>query len=313
MKKKYGFSSAFFLLAVCVLFVIFLAFPEETSSSARKGISVCLETLIPSLFPFFVLSSLTVSLGLSKWIGKLFSRFMSPLFRSSGKTASPFVLGLLSGFPVGASTAVGLYKRGEISRGDCARALSFSNNPSVGFIVSVAGAGILRDIRLGWILYLSVTVASVLSGMVTCRVFHGDNRFLAKEEAVSEETSLLKKFLSAVRDGGTGVLNVSAFVIFFSVLCGVLGSVISLPYPLSAFISGFFEIATGASSVDISLLSLYENTIIMSAILAWSGLSVHSQVLFCVADTDVSPFPYLFSKLVTTLLSALFTAILLLF
>ena len=109
------------------------------------------------------------------------------------------------------------------------------------------------------------------------------------------------------------MLNVSAFVIFFSVLCGVLGSVISLPYPLSAFISGFFEIATGASSVDTSLLSLYENTIIMSAILAWSGLSVHSQVLFCVADTDVSPFPYLFSKLVTTLLSALFTAILLLF
>lgn len=313
MRKMKKYSSALILILVIFLFIIFLAFPEQSSASAKKSIFICLETLIPSLFPFFVLSSLAVSLGFSKLIGNVFSRFMRPLFKCSPKTASPFVLGLLSGFPVGASTSVKLYKNGEISRGDCSKSLAFSNNPSVGFVVSVAGAGILKDVRVGWILYISLTLASVFSGMITCRLFPEDKFMLEKSGVKEVEISVLQKFLFAVRDGGAGVLNVSAFVVFFSVVCGVVGDVLHIPYPFSSLLFGFFEISSGISSINPYLLSFTQNAVIAAAVLAWSGLSVHSQVLFSVADTDVSPFPYLFSKMLTTVLSVLFTFVLILF
>lgn len=313
MKKKRNILPAILLAAVCALFAMLLIFPEEASKAAEKSISVCLHTLIPSLFPFFVLSSLSVSLGLSEHIGKVFSRFMRPLFKCSKKTASPFLLGLLSGFPIGAVTSVNLYKNGEISRGDCGKALSFSNNPSAGFIVSVVGSGIFGSARLGWILYIAVTAASIVSGMIVCRAFPDDGFYMKKNREEPKSRPLLNKLLCAVKDGGAGVLNVSAFVVFFSTVCKTAESIFNIPYPLSALISGFFEISSGVSSVVPSLLPAVKSAVIAAVILSWSGLSVHGQVLLSVSETDVSAKPYIFSKIISPLFAALFTVLMLLF
>ena len=37
----------------------------------RDGIKLCGNVILPSLFPFFVLSSLVVELGMSRYLGKL--------------------------------------------------------------------------------------------------------------------------------------------------------------------------------------------------------------------------------------------------
>lgn len=61
--RKHGramIEGAGLLLVGLLLFL----FPEESVAAAREGISLCVDVLIPSLFPFFVLSSLLISTGL---------------------------------------------------------------------------------------------------------------------------------------------------------------------------------------------------------------------------------------------------------
>lgn len=296
---------ATFLGLALSLFAFFalLTFPEETSLAAKNAVAVCLESLIPSLFPFFVLSNLAVSCGFSKVVSKVFSRLMPFIFGTSPETAVPFVLGFLSGFPVGAASASELYLKGEISKTDAEKALCFSNFPSVGFIVSAVGVGVFESSEVGWALFATVTFLGLVSAVAVCRAYRKKGGFHKVECASAESRSLLETFLSAVTSSGKSVLSVSAFVLFFSVVCGVFVSVFSLPYPISSLFSGFFEISSGAASLVPELSA--ENLALAAAILSWSGLSVHFQVASRLAER-LSVKPYLLSKTLSALLSAVF-------
>ena len=47
--------------------------PEQAMGAMRDGIGLCGNVILPSLFPFFVLSSLVVELGMSRYLGRLLS------------------------------------------------------------------------------------------------------------------------------------------------------------------------------------------------------------------------------------------------
>ncbi len=72
------------------------------------GLALCGNVIIPSLFPFFVLSSLVVELGMSRYLGRLLQPVMAPLFRVNGACAAALALGFVGGYPVGARTAISL-------------------------------------------------------------------------------------------------------------------------------------------------------------------------------------------------------------
>lgn len=97
---------------LCIGGLLF-AFPEESLEAAREGITLCLDVLIPSLFPFFVLSSLLIETGVAGFCARPLSRWMYPLFGVGGAGAAALVLGLIGGYPAGARTIAQLVERGE--------------------------------------------------------------------------------------------------------------------------------------------------------------------------------------------------------
>ncbi|MBO7739128.1 MAG: sporulation protein, partial [Oscillospiraceae bacterium] len=126
-----------------------VCFPAEAVEAASSGLKLCLDVIVPSLFPFFVISTLTVEMGLAEKMGRLIEPLMRKLFNVSGACASAFVLGFVGGYPVGAKTAIALYERGECSRREAERLLSFCNNSGPAFILGVVGAGVFSDNRVG--------------------------------------------------------------------------------------------------------------------------------------------------------------------
>ena len=96
-----------FLLPGAALFCLLalLLLPEEGAQAARDALALCAQTVVPSLFPFFVLSALLTSGSASALFASLLSPLMRPLFSLSGAGASALALGLCGGYPVGARTA----------------------------------------------------------------------------------------------------------------------------------------------------------------------------------------------------------------
>ena len=70
--------------AVLVAAAALLHWTQESISAVQEGLSLCGNILIPSLFPFFVLSNLVVELGISRYFGKWLAPLMQPLFHLSG-------------------------------------------------------------------------------------------------------------------------------------------------------------------------------------------------------------------------------------
>ena len=62
--------------ALCAMLCLIFA-PREAIESARYGLSLCAELIVPSLLPFFTASSLLIRLGVPQTLG----RALTPLAR----------------------------------------------------------------------------------------------------------------------------------------------------------------------------------------------------------------------------------------
>lgn len=74
-----------------------------------------------------------------------------------------------------------------------------------------------------------------------------------------------------------------------------------------AFISGFFEIDLGCQMASSINVPLDQKIIAVSAIIAWSGLSVHAQVASIIGSTDISILPYSAARVLHMILAAFYS------
>ena len=159
-KVRDALAASALLIATAALVIS----PGEAINGAKDGLALCFNVIVPSLFPFFVLSSLVVELGMSRYLGRLLEPIMVPLFRVNGSCATALALGFIGGYPVGARTAIQIYENGQCSRTEAERMLAFCNNSGPAFILGVVGAGVFGSGTVGLLLYLAHLLASLLAG-----------------------------------------------------------------------------------------------------------------------------------------------------
>ena len=97
-----------FIAFLCSIIIIM---PQASASGVITGLKFCSEILIPSLFPFMVLSSLIIKTGLSEKTGEFFSPIIKNLFHLPSCTAATIILSLIGGYPTGAIGVNELYRK----------------------------------------------------------------------------------------------------------------------------------------------------------------------------------------------------------
>ena len=298
-----------------------ILWPEQAMEAMRDGIALCGNVILPSLFPFFVLSSLVVELGMSQYLGRLLEPVMAPLFRVNGSCATALALGFVGGYPVGARTAIQIYENGQCSRTEAERMLAFCNNSGPAFILGVVGAGVFGSGTVGLLLYLTHLLASLLVGILF--------RFYKPQEGPQtrrsrgpqfQAASFPKAFTQSIVGAMQSTLNICAFILFFTVFLRILahagilkllgGLLSALLAPLGMdqtwaerLLTGLVEVSSGVSSLTEGAMS---GRLSMAAfMLGWAGVSVHCQVLAFLGDSGLSVRTYVAGKLLHGALSAL--------
>ncbi len=314
-KKIYELLGVLALIGCAAALVLF---PREAVAAASDGLTLCLNVMIPSLFPFFVISSLTVELGLTERIGRLIEPVMRRLFNVSGACAAAFVLGFIGGYPVGAKTAISLYERGQCSRREAERLLSFCNNSGPAFILGVVGAGVFSDDRVGLLLYFVHGLASVLTGICFRRWRGGSDMSRPRLSArASARPGFAAAFTGCVKSSFASVLNISGFVIFFTVLIKMLfisGALPALAGAISLLgveedtarklLIGVIELTSGVWSLNGAAESLGAGAAMAAFMLGWAGISVHCQTISFLGDSGLSAKTYIAGKLLHGVFSA---------
>lgn len=294
--KRFPIRFLFFMTVV--LFLLFLLLPDVVQRSAHESLLFCIAVLIPSLFPGFVLSSILIELFGSI---SLKSRLFSKVFSLAENFFQCWLLGLLSGFPSAAECACRMVQAGAGDTHDAERCLGFTNNPGIVFVICAVGGGLFGNFFVGLYLWLIQAVASIFVGMILAK----PKRIMGPSASSSAMAPISCKNLlpKAVASSVFSVLNICGFVIFFRVLLSVITAGISPDLP-RIFLAGLLEMTCG-----ISMLPQFSFVVALlaSAMLGWSGMSVHFQVLNVVSAQGLSVRYYFFGKFLQVLFSVLLT------
>ena len=127
------------------------------------GIDICIKTLIPALFPFFVISGMISGgiVGLDLRIVRVIERICAMPAGTGGLLA----MGLLAGYPVGARNVADALHRGDITSDSARKMAVFCNNAGPAFIFGVLGP-VFPDVRWTAFLWMAQILGAVLTGYI---------------------------------------------------------------------------------------------------------------------------------------------------
>lgn len=262
----------------------FLAYTDAASAAVSRALSVCAKSIIPSLFPYMVISSMLINTGAGAVLGNIFAYPVNKLFRLSPESSAPVILGAICGFPIGAVTAVNLYSNGEISKNEAERLLPVSNNTGPAFLIGVIGAVYWNSKAFGLVIYISQIFTSAIIGIISSRKIpytEYNNTFFSKNKDTYGEKNFLSQLSSSISSSAINMITVCGFVVFFSAIIDLLIPMCEIISPngyAGVLLASFLEFSSAAKYASL-LTHAPAGAALTAFAVGWAGISVHSQVM----------------------------------
>ncbi|MGM9925260.1 MAG: sporulation integral membrane protein YlbJ [Bacillus sp. (in: firmicutes)] len=316
-----------------------IKYPQPALEASIRGVNMWWEIVFPSLLPFYIISEMLISFGVVTFIGIMLEPLMRPLFKVPGVGGFIWAMGMASGYPSGAKLTARLRMEKQLTKIEAERLVSFTNSSNPLFIFGAVSIGFFQNPKLGIVLAIAHYVGNFFVGIMMR--FYGKENLKERERKNSSITQAFKELhRTRIKDNrpigkmlGDAVLSsietllmIGGFIILFSVINKLLFvmnitemissgfnyilAALQLPIEFSIpLFAGVFEITLGSqmtSGVDAPLLF---QAIIVSFILAFSGLSVQAQVASILAQTDIRFAPFFFARFIHGCIASCITLI----
>lgn len=291
------------VITICTLLLCagLLIYSRECSNGAIKGIEMCLNVLVPSLFPFMAVSSFIVKSGLSSKLGNPFKWIIQKAFGLDSCFAPVILLALIGGYPVGAKGISSLYESKMISENQAKKAAMFAVCSGPGFLINFVGMSIYKNKTVGLIILSSQIISVILLGVLINVFDKQKTDFNSKSEHKASKIPLGNAVVEAAVDSAKGVLTICVFVVLFSAFCGMIDSIISDGI-FKNFILCFLEVCAAVST-------LAENSPIETVAFAagFGGICVHFQIYSALGKIEINKLLFFCIRIIQGAITAIFT------
>ncbi len=330
--KKYLLPLIFLLFTICLVL-----FSNSNLTAAKTGLNLWATSVIPSLFPFFVATELLSKTDIPRILGRFLNVFMKPLFNIRGEGSFAFIMGIISGYPVGAKIAVNFRQNNVLSKPECERLLSFTNNSGPLFIIGTVGISMFGSSTIGFLLFTTHILACLTVGFIFRFWKRQSNNYIelnsvesnlpvkAKRVSFSNLGEILGESITSAT---STIMMIGGFVVLFSVIISIFKSsniintcsaliapcfdILHIPNAFaSPLLTGLLEITNGISLIaSIPIKSISINIILTAFLLGFGGISIFLQVLSITSKTDLSIKPYIIGKILHGLIASFYTFLL---
>ncbi|MFZ5973945.1 MAG: nucleoside recognition domain-containing protein [Bacillota bacterium] len=297
--------------------ILLLLYPGQCITAAKDALNMWLYSVVPSLLPFFILSSLLVKQCVPAGRTVRHERVAKHMFGLPPASLYAIFTGMVSGYPAGARITGEMVRTGVLSPEDALRTLPYTLCCSPTFLVGTVCTALLQAPELALILALSHFGGAILCGQFY-RVWYG--LFQPRLEPF-RETGLLESqslnLVTATERAMKSMLFVGGNMVLFSIfiqqlqLLGLLDwcaralhpvlSVLGLNPALGTSVAeGVIEMANGCGEVAKIAASLWQQGAAALIILSFGSLSVAAQSAGMLRGTPLRLRHYIFPKLVHT-------------
>lgn len=279
-----------------LMMILFILDSKTTIHGTREGIILCLHTVIPSLFPFFVITTIISTSLTGRRIALL--RPLGKLCSVPAGCESLLILGLLGGYPVGAKAIANAYESGSLPKNIAKRLMGFCNNAGPSFIFGLIALQ-FTNIRTAWIIWGIHISSALLTGMLLPE----KNQQIASLKH-GKTVSLLEALESSLRV----MAQVCGWVVLFRVIVA-LSEKWFLWYfspPLQIIFIGHLELVNGICALT-QITSESTRFLISCCFLSLGGVCVLMQTISVSKRLGLGFYP--FGKVIQTIISFLLSGI----
>lgn len=257
---------------------------------ALDGIELCLKTVIPALFPFFVLSAVLIRCRMPSFF---FEKAAARLLRLPQGAQSLLIPCILGGYPVGAKCVHQMYVEGSLDKRSAERLLAFCSNAGPAFLFGMIGQVLSRP-WMPWALW-GIHLLGALAAAY--RVPAPDTVVNCKALPQNGGTDLMAGAVSSM-----GI--VCGWIVIFRVMIAFLNRwfLWLLPQTARVAVIGLLELSNGCCELT-QIPDMAARFVLCSGLLAAGGLCVTAQTIS--VTHGLSLRYYCFGKLIQTVVSLL--------
>ncbi len=278
MKKSIYTLSVILGISGIILMIIN---PEICKNGAVYGLLLSSNVIIPSIFPFSVLTLFILN---SSVLEKL---KIPPVF-------SVFILSSIGGYPIGSKVLEQSVAFKKIDSNLASKMLNFCVNAGPAFIILAVGCGILNSKILGYVLFVSHILSSLVLMILS--------KPKVQNTSSNRHLNIIDNFVLSVSQSAASTISICSYVILFSVIISYV-NYYSEKLIFVKFLSLFLEVTNGISQT--------KNIYFISFLLGFSGICVWFQVFGMAKNFKPQYIKFALFRLLQGALSSGFTYILL--
>lgn len=276
------------------VFIFMLCGPSVILNGARLGISLWLESVVPSLLPYMILSNFIIYAGISGEAAFM----MKPAARMLGlpdDAAYCIMAGLLFGYPACAVTTISMYNENRLDKNSVSFLTCAFNNISPAFIAGYVCVGILNDsaliIPVLVLFYIIILLSTIIIKILFFRKKTADFHPGAKPQKTSGNI-----FDRAITGSLINIAKLAGYIITFSVVASVI---MTVPCRATPVLCSVMEVTTGINALAHSIKNMRTLLLLIIPSIAFGGISGIFQTFGVDSANVINRKKYIFSKLVT--------------
>ena len=279
-------------------------------SSIMNALCLWVYNLIPSLFPFFIISDILINYNITSYIPKIIKSFCKCIFNITDNMLTILILSMISGFPSNARNTRTLYDKGLITAEEANHILMFSHFANPIFILTTIAVFFFHNEKVGVILLITHYLSNIILGICLRNKFSYENSIISNQFNYSDFGSV---FVTAIKKAVDTILTICGIIVVFLMLSTIIVSTFKFNIYDQMIVKGIFEITIGIEDLSKIPMAIDYKLVIASMILAFGGISVHVQVFSQIAGTKIKYIYFFVGRMYQMIIAGVLTYLLVVF
>ncbi len=271
------------MILMVLSFLMLLLFPSLTHQGIKNGLALILNQVIPSLFPFILISNL---------LQNIVSKTNHFLY---------IITGFLSGYPLGAKAVSEInISNSKISKQDL---LVLCNNPSIAYMLSFIGEQCFQRKIYGLCIYFSILTGNIFCIFLKHLGMNLTLKHRRKRQTLCPCSLSPADFDHSIKNTFHSLCAISTYILLFSTISVFIQCIHWIPDTYKDIVLGLCEITNGTLQISQTNIPLNDKLILITGITSFGGFSVFAQTHAMIYTSDLSIKKYMTDKAIASVIA----------
>ncbi len=272
-----------YTLILIIIIILLFKYSYIINNSVIDGFYLWLYKVFPSLFIMFILNDIIINTNILNNISKSINPLFNRIFNTSNNSFEVFILSLFSGTPSSAFIIKEMLEKNKLDIGSANKLISFTFFSNPLFLYNILSITFNKYITIKIILihYLSnIFIGLLLRNKYNTITINSNNDY--------KNNNILYILPNSIKKSINTLLMILRTIIFYMIITNILLTIINLNNINIVLLKGLLEITQSLNMLNIINYKSIIKEIIAISIISFGGMSIHTQVLSLISNTNIS-------------------------